>query len=122
VKTGEAAAKYTNQYTTALAGATKYMEDTFHQKKGDPSRNEGYQAMTFKGVGAPDPQVVNSVFQVVDPNNELLPKERMELATRAMHDWYTSRATRRTPTRLPPRCSSTATSRPRPMATTSLRR
>jgi hypothetical protein len=90
-RTGEAAAKFTNQYTNALAGATKYMEETFHQKKGDPNQAEGYGAMTFKATGAPDPQVVNDVFKVIDPNNELLPKERMELATRAMHDWYVSR-------------------------------
>ena len=90
-RTGEAAAKFTNQYTNALAGATQYMTDMFHQKKGDKNQGEGYAALTFKATGAPDPQVVNDVFKVVDPNNELVPKERMELATRAMHDWYTSR-------------------------------
>ena len=90
-RTGEAAAKFTNQYTNALAGATKYMEDLFHQKKGDKNQPEGYAALTFKATGAPDPQVVNDVFKVVDPNNELQPGERMELATRAMHDWYSAR-------------------------------
>ena len=91
VKTGEAAARYTNNYTNSLAGATSYMENMFHQKKGDPNHAEGYQAMTMGAVGAPDQQTVNGVFKVIDPNNELAPKEKMELATRAMHDWYTSR-------------------------------
>jgi len=90
-RTGEAAAKYTNHYTAALEGATNYMAEMFHQKKGDPNQGEGYMAMTFKGMGAPDPKVVAGVFNVVDPKNELEPKERMELATRAMHDWYTAK-------------------------------
>ena len=74
--------------TGALKGAVNFVKNIFHQGTPDQHTNDGYTALTKGAVGAPDDDTMRSVFAVVDPNNQLDLKHRMELATRTGYDWY----------------------------------
>jgi hypothetical protein len=74
--------------TSALKGATEFVADQFHQNTPDAHTAEGYHALTFGKAGAPDDDTMRSVFAVVDPNNQLDYKHRLELATKTGYDWY----------------------------------
>lgn len=77
--------------TPALGGAMTFAKDQFHQGKRDEHTDAGYQAMVTHGVGTPSPDVMHSVFAVVDPKEELPMNRRMELATKTLYDFYTAK-------------------------------